>query len=162
MATAERSKVRLMSRSDTPSGARDPGPEAALWETLRNSNDPAEFEAFLRLFPTSRYAEEAKRRPTELDGCGRTAKRRRSRASLNRRRRPARQPPEVARPARSAGSQPDAEPAAAGACPVVTAANVPAGRALPDNTARGKPATRTGSRTARPVPGWSASRRAAS
>src|SRR5208283_5055917 len=40
--------------------------EVALWENLRVSSDPAEFEAFLRLFPGSRYAEEAKRRRMEL------------------------------------------------------------------------------------------------
>jgi formylglycine-generating enzyme required for sulfatase activity len=49
-----------------PSNIGDPGPEAALWQTLRDSTDPMEFEAFLRLFPKSRYAKEAKRRETEL------------------------------------------------------------------------------------------------
>jgi formylglycine-generating enzyme required for sulfatase activity len=40
--------------------------EAAVWEGLQNSHDPAEFEAFLRLFPTSRYVAEAKRRHMAL------------------------------------------------------------------------------------------------
>jgi len=48
------------------SGIGDPGSEVALWGNLRVSSDPAEFEAFLRLFPESRYAEEAKRRRMEL------------------------------------------------------------------------------------------------
>ena len=49
--------------------------EAALWEIVRNSSDPAEFDAFLRLFPTSRYADEAKRRRTtvvDMTGGGKT------------------------------------------------------------------------------------------
>jgi formylglycine-generating enzyme required for sulfatase activity len=55
------------------SGVSDQGPETALWVTLRSSSDPAEFDAFLRLFPTSRYAEDAKRRRAELtDAAGKT------------------------------------------------------------------------------------------
>lgn len=50
----------------TPSGAGDSGPEASVWRSLQDSNDPMEFEAFLRLFPTSRYAEDAKRRQRQL------------------------------------------------------------------------------------------------
>lgn len=46
--------------------ADESGSEAALWETVRKSNDPAEFGAFLRLFPTSRFADSARRRQTEL------------------------------------------------------------------------------------------------
>jgi formylglycine-generating enzyme required for sulfatase activity len=43
---------------------------ATLWETLRDSTDPREFTAFLRLFPTSSFADEAKRRRKELtDGA---------------------------------------------------------------------------------------------
>jgi formylglycine-generating enzyme required for sulfatase activity len=48
------------------SGAPDPGMDTALWENVRNSSDPAEIEAFLRLFPASRYGDEAKRRVTDL------------------------------------------------------------------------------------------------
>ncbi|MEA2740829.1 MAG: hypothetical protein QOH05_4136 [Acetobacteraceae bacterium] len=51
------------------SGTSDPGPEAALWQTVRSSNDPGEFEAFLRLFPSSRFANDAKRRRMELVGA---------------------------------------------------------------------------------------------
>ncbi|HEY0185245.1 MAG TPA: SUMF1/EgtB/PvdO family nonheme iron enzyme [Rhodopila sp.] len=40
--------------------------ETALWESLRDSSDPAEFDAFARLFPTSRYAADAKRRQMQL------------------------------------------------------------------------------------------------
>jgi formylglycine-generating enzyme required for sulfatase activity len=47
-------------------GASDPSMEAALWETLLTSNDQGEFDAFLRLFPNSRHAAEAKRRRVEL------------------------------------------------------------------------------------------------
>jgi formylglycine-generating enzyme required for sulfatase activity len=42
------------------------GSEAALWEIVRGSNDPTRLEAFMRLFPASRYTEEAKRRLAEL------------------------------------------------------------------------------------------------
>jgi formylglycine-generating enzyme required for sulfatase activity len=42
------------------------GSEEAVWESLQNSRDPAEFAAFLRLFPGSRYAIEAKRRRMAL------------------------------------------------------------------------------------------------
>jgi formylglycine-generating enzyme required for sulfatase activity len=47
-------------------GAVQPSADATLWETMRDSTDPAEFDAFLRLFPTSRFAQEAKQRRTEL------------------------------------------------------------------------------------------------
>jgi formylglycine-generating enzyme required for sulfatase activity len=50
----------------TASAVGDPGPEAALWQTLRQSDDPREFEAFLRLFPSSRYVKDARRRRKEL------------------------------------------------------------------------------------------------
>nr|WP_294526699.1 SUMF1/EgtB/PvdO family nonheme iron enzyme [uncultured Rhodopila sp.] len=54
------------------SGISDPGPEAALWQTIRNSTDPAEFELFARLFPSSRYAEEARHRHMELADAARS------------------------------------------------------------------------------------------
>jgi formylglycine-generating enzyme required for sulfatase activity len=47
-------------------GTTNTAMETALWETVRVSNDLAEVDAFVRLFPTSRYAEEAKRRAREL------------------------------------------------------------------------------------------------
>jgi len=47
-------------------GAGDPSAETVLWESLRLSNDPKALEAFLRLFPTSRYADEARRRHMQL------------------------------------------------------------------------------------------------
>ncbi len=50
----------------TASGG-DPSSETALWNGLRNSADPRDFTAFLRLFPGSSHAEEAKRRRTELE-----------------------------------------------------------------------------------------------
>jgi formylglycine-generating enzyme required for sulfatase activity len=40
--------------------------ESALWETVARSDDLADVDAFLRLFPTSRWADDAKRRRTEL------------------------------------------------------------------------------------------------
>jgi formylglycine-generating enzyme required for sulfatase activity len=45
----------------------DPSSEAALWNGLRESTDPRDFTAFLRLFPGSSHADEAKRRRTELE-----------------------------------------------------------------------------------------------
>ena len=39
---------------------------ATVWDTVRGSSDAAEIDAFLRLFPTSRYADEAKQRRREL------------------------------------------------------------------------------------------------
>ena len=56
------------------SGAPEPGMETALWENVRNSSDPAEIEAFLRLFPATRYADEAKRRAADLNSVAATAK----------------------------------------------------------------------------------------
>lgn len=111
----------------TASGTGDPGPETALWETLRNSNDPMEFEAFLRLFPSSRYAGEAKRRHMELVDA----------AASDRPAQPAAGPPaKVAKPPvvvaaappapvpvqQSAPPAPPAEPPPA---PIVTASNAP-------------------------------------
>ena len=43
--------------------------EAGLWETVRISNDIAEVEAFIRLFPASRYVEEARRRANDLNAA---------------------------------------------------------------------------------------------
>jgi formylglycine-generating enzyme required for sulfatase activity len=51
---------------DIEVGTASAGSEGALWETVRKSNDRIRYEAFLGLFPTSRYADEAKRRLTEL------------------------------------------------------------------------------------------------
>ncbi len=52
------------------SGISDPGPEVAMWQTIRDSTDPAEFDLFLRLFPASRYAGEARHRHMELADAG--------------------------------------------------------------------------------------------
>nr|WP_294501199.1 SUMF1/EgtB/PvdO family nonheme iron enzyme [uncultured Rhodopila sp.] len=54
------------------SGISDPGPEAALWQTIRTSTDPAELDLFLRLFPASRYAEEARHRRMEVADTARS------------------------------------------------------------------------------------------
>lgn len=55
-------------------GATDPEAEATVvWNTVRASNDPSEYEAFRRLFPGSRYVEEAKRRGQDLANSGRPA-----------------------------------------------------------------------------------------
>jgi formylglycine-generating enzyme required for sulfatase activity len=43
--------------------------DTALWDGLRGSTDPRDFTAFLRLFPTSRYAEDAKHRRMELEAA---------------------------------------------------------------------------------------------
>jgi hypothetical protein len=43
----------------------DPG-DRALWERVRNSNDPADFRAYLRDFPQGRYVAEADRRLARL------------------------------------------------------------------------------------------------
>jgi formylglycine-generating enzyme required for sulfatase activity len=45
----------------TGGGATDASVEAALWDGLQGSNDPQEIAAFLRLFPNSGHAEEARR-----------------------------------------------------------------------------------------------------
>ena len=50
----------------TASGG-DPSSESALWSSLRDTSDPRDLTAFLRLFPGSSYAEEAKRRRTQLE-----------------------------------------------------------------------------------------------
>lgn len=42
--------------------------ENALWAMLRTNKDPAEFAAFLKLFPNSGHADEARRRMSELSG----------------------------------------------------------------------------------------------
>ena len=42
------------------------GSEDALWQKVRGSSDPAKLEAFLLLFPTSSYADEAQRRRLAL------------------------------------------------------------------------------------------------
>jgi formylglycine-generating enzyme required for sulfatase activity len=54
----------------TNSGATNSGPESALWESVRGSSDPSRLEAFLRLFPTSRYSDDAKRRLVEVNAAG--------------------------------------------------------------------------------------------
>jgi formylglycine-generating enzyme required for sulfatase activity len=46
--------------------ATNSGSESALWDSVRGSGDPARLEAFLRLFPTSRFTEEAKQRLAEV------------------------------------------------------------------------------------------------
>jgi formylglycine-generating enzyme required for sulfatase activity len=48
------------------SGPSDASVEAALWDTLLTSHDPAEFDAFLRLFPNSPRVGEVKRRRMEV------------------------------------------------------------------------------------------------
>jgi formylglycine-generating enzyme required for sulfatase activity len=100
----------------TASGVGDPGPEAALWQTLRESNDPREFEAFVRLFPASRYAKDAKRRHMELVSAAAAGK-------------PAVAPgPDSSpKPVPEEKPAPVAQPAAAAAAPpaMVTASNVP-------------------------------------
>jgi formylglycine-generating enzyme required for sulfatase activity len=115
------------------------GSESRLWETLRRSNDPAEFDAFLRLFPNSSYADEARRRHAELaDAAGRN--------------RPVARPepakPQVAQAIEAAASkapivvattQPRAVPAdePPPSAPVMTAANGPL-IAMPSSPPRGK------------------------
>ncbi len=47
-------------------GGQQVSGDALLWESLRGRTDPAEMEAFLRFFPTSRFADDAKRRHMEL------------------------------------------------------------------------------------------------
>jgi formylglycine-generating enzyme required for sulfatase activity len=43
--------------------------ESALWESVRSGNDPLRLEAFLGLFPASRYADDAKRRLVEVNAA---------------------------------------------------------------------------------------------
>lgn len=117
------------------SGISDPGPEVAMWQTIRDSTDPAEFNLFLRLFPSSRYAEDAKRRRVEL-----VADAGKARAKVEPSRTPAAAaaapkaeappPGPVAQaapgPVMQAAPQPPADdPAAAAQARIVTAANVP-------------------------------------
>jgi formylglycine-generating enzyme required for sulfatase activity len=53
------------------SGTTQASSDAVLWESLRSSTDPSEVEAFLRFFPASRYADDARRRHMELiDAAG--------------------------------------------------------------------------------------------
>jgi formylglycine-generating enzyme required for sulfatase activity len=47
--------------------AGDPSSERALWDGVRQSTDPRDFTAYLRLFPSSPHADEAKRRRKELE-----------------------------------------------------------------------------------------------
>ncbi|HEY4042328.1 MAG TPA: SUMF1/EgtB/PvdO family nonheme iron enzyme [Rhodopila sp.] len=115
------------------SGA-DQSTEAALWEGLHSSADPRDFTAFLRLFPTSPHADEAKRRRKELEV-----------ASAN----PAPAKPEPAKPVAesTAPKSPEKPVAATTAQPpvaedphpppsVMTAANVPVA-AAPTGAPRG-------------------------
>ena len=129
MGTAERLKVRLTSRSGRQRRAPDPGMETALWENVRNSSDPAEIEAFLRLFPASRYAEEAKRRAAGAERRGRDSKDEDRAVGLNRRNEPAASA-ECAQH-RSAGFRSRPRSRRSAPAPVVTAANVPPVEALP-------------------------------
>jgi formylglycine-generating enzyme required for sulfatase activity len=129
------------------SGAVAAGPEAALWESVRGSSDPARLEAFLRLFPASRFTDDAKRRIVEV-----TAPKARTEPAQVAESAPAR-PAQVAesapaRPAQVAESQP-ARPglvavAQAAEAPqpgrIVTAANVPV--VPPSQQARGGSANR--------------------
>ena len=100
----------------TPSGIGDPGPETALWESLRDSNDPMEFEAFLRLFPKSRYAAEAKRRHMALVDIAKTVDVARANVAAKA------EPPKAPQIAAPAFSQSAPQPAAAAPPPVMTAA----------------------------------------
>jgi hypothetical protein len=47
-------------------GLLAPPPDTVIWESVRNSNDPAEFEGFVRQFPGSPFSAEAKRRLAEF------------------------------------------------------------------------------------------------
>jgi formylglycine-generating enzyme required for sulfatase activity len=47
--------------------ANDASGESTVWDSLRDSTDPRDFTAFLRIFPASSHADEAKRRRKELD-----------------------------------------------------------------------------------------------
>jgi len=144
------------------SGSSDQGPEAALWVTVRSSNDPMELDAFLRLFPTSRYADEAKRRRAELADAGRTRVAARSepqRAAaepspppappVSQAPMPAPTPaPTPARtpdkPAMAPAAQPQPAPAnerPAGSAPMMTAANIPP-VGIPSTQPRGGDANR--------------------
>jgi formylglycine-generating enzyme required for sulfatase activity len=94
------------------SGAGNPGPEAAMWQTIRDSTDAAEFDLFLRLFPASRHAEEARHRHMELADA---AKMRAARA----------EPAAAQAAAAPKADAPQADNPAAAPGRVVTAANVP-------------------------------------
>jgi formylglycine-generating enzyme required for sulfatase activity len=47
--------------------ASDAASESALWDTLRSSTDARDFTAYLRLFPASPHADEARRRRKEFE-----------------------------------------------------------------------------------------------
>jgi formylglycine-generating enzyme required for sulfatase activity len=89
----------------------DSSSEAALWDSLRGSTDARDFTAYLRLFPTSPHATEAKRRRKELEVVSSNAT----------------QPqPDAAKPPAAAEPAPPVAPLGAPAAPpVVTAANGP-------------------------------------
>ena len=117
------------------SGISDPGPEQAMWQTIRDSTDPAEFDLFVKLFPSSRYAEDARHRHMELADAGRP--------------RGARADPPKAQAAPAPAPKAEAPPAgnpAAEQGRIVTAANVPPVAASSHSAARQH-------RRCQPVPG---------
>jgi formylglycine-generating enzyme required for sulfatase activity len=112
---------------DVEVGSAPPGSESALWETVRNSNDPMRFQAFLDLFPASRYADEAKRRLTELAAATLGD---RNRASRNSEPAPALVPVAEPKPAPVVVSQTEVRSSNTAPTPpspahIMTAANVP-------------------------------------
>nr|WP_294550323.1 SUMF1/EgtB/PvdO family nonheme iron enzyme [uncultured Rhodopila sp.] len=101
------------------SGISDPGPELAMWQTIRDSTDPAEFDLFLRLFPSSRYAGEARHRHMELADAGKAHAAARA------------EPPGGQAAAAPKAEAPPAGNPAAEQGRIVTAANVPPIGAIP-------------------------------
>ena len=87
--------------------------ENALWQRLRNNKDPAEFAAFLQLFPRSTHADEARRRMAELSSV-------------------------ASGPTRTPAAAPAAQLPAKPSEPTVTAAAVPIAPA-PVTSPRGRP-----------------------
>jgi formylglycine-generating enzyme required for sulfatase activity len=110
--------------------------DTALWDGLRGSSDPRDFTAFLRLFPKSPYADDAKRRRTELEAVAAKPDAGKAQGNVA--------PSQPEKPAVVAGAAPRIVPAdepradkPGPAPPVVTAANGPL-VAVPSSPARGQ------------------------
>jgi formylglycine-generating enzyme required for sulfatase activity len=91
--------IEVGATAGTATAQAQPSFELTLWDHIRGSSDPGEFDTFLRLFPTSRYADDAKRRQMELAAAAK------ARAPAP----PA--PPQVATPARPAADPVPSRPA---------------------------------------------------
>ncbi len=111
------------------SSAPPASPDTLFWESVKASNDPAELDAFLRFFPNSRYAVEARHRHTDLTDAAAGSKPVLAAAPA-----PGKPPLDTPKPALVAA--PQAESLPNGPPPkIVTAANVPL--AAPPTQARG-------------------------